>query len=114
MSPRRKFSMHDFTLRRFLLVVLLALPLLIPVNAFAQEATIGGTVTDATGGVLPGVVVRAVNDATGNSFEGVTDAAGIYRITVRIGTYRVEAELSGFAPVVRNGVPAQVGQQSTL
>ena len=35
--------------------------LVLPVVAFAQEATITGTVSDATGGVLPGVTVTATN-----------------------------------------------------
>ena len=34
----------------------------------AQDATVNGTVTDATGGVLPGVIVTAVHEATGNTF----------------------------------------------
>ena len=70
--------------------------------------------TDATGGVLPGVVVRAVNEANGNSFEAVTDSTGKYLITVRIGGYRVAAELAGFATVERRGVQVQVGQQVAL
>jgi hypothetical protein len=44
--------------RRVLLVgVLLALPALV----LAQEAVLIGTVTDSTGGVLPGVTVTAVH-----------------------------------------------------
>jgi len=76
---------HDFSFHRLLAVVVLVLPLLIPASAFAQEAAISGTVTDQTGGVLPGVVVRAVNEANGNSFEAVTDSTGKYLLTVRIG-----------------------------
>src|SRR5689334_16068756 len=49
------------------LVVCLAL-LGVPALALAQEATVIGTVTDSSGGVLPGVTVRAVHDATGNTF----------------------------------------------
>ena len=97
--------------RRLLVLVSL---LLLPISAYAQEAAISGTITDATGGVLPGVVVRAVNDATGNSFEAVTDSTGKYRITVRIGGYRMAAELAGFATVERGGVQVQVGQQAVL
>ena len=63
--------------RRVIVAAFLVLPLfLLPVSVFAQEAAISGTVTDATGGVLPGVVVRAVNEANGNSFEAVTDSTG--------------------------------------
>jgi hypothetical protein len=94
----------------FLLVVLLALP----TNTFAQEASITGTVTDSTGAVLPGVTVVAVHEASGNQFEGVTDGRGVYRIAVRVGTYRIGAELSGFTRVERMGVQLLVGQTVTL
>ena len=61
------------SLLRWLMVgVMLALP----VVAQAQEATLNGTVSDTTGGALPGVTVRAVHEASGNSFEAVTDARG--------------------------------------
>ena len=43
--------------------------LVLPVMASAQEAVLSGTVTDSTGAVLPGVTVRAVQQASGNSFE---------------------------------------------
>ena len=56
-----------------------------PRGAYAQEATVTGTVTDTTGGVLPGVTIKGVNEASGNSFETVTDARGAYRLAVRIG-----------------------------
>ena len=88
-----------------------ALMLLLPASGYAQEATISGTITDTTSGVLPGVVVTAVHEASGNSFETVTDSAGGYRVPVRIGTYRVRLELPGFASLERTGLQLQVGQQ---
>src|SRR2546422_2637782 len=94
--------------------VVMAAMLWLPVTAFAQEAAVSGTVTDSTGGVLPGVVIRAVLEDTGNSFEAVTDSAGAYRLVVRIGPYRITAELAGFASLTRTGVQLQVGQQAVL
>jgi Carboxypeptidase regulatory-like domain/TonB dependent receptor len=88
--------------------------LLVPVVGSAQEAALTGTVTDATGGVLPGVTVTAVHEATGNTFVGVTDGGGIFRIPARIGTYRITAELSGFNTVSRSGVTLQVGQTAAV
>ena len=85
-----------------------------PAVSHAQEAVLSGTVTDTTGGVLPGVVVTAVHEATGNSFEAVTDEAGGYRLSVRIGAYRVRLELPGFAPIERTGLQLQVGQQAVV
>ena len=41
-----------------------------PFASAAQDATLTGVVTDSTGGVLPGVTVVAVHEASGNTFEG--------------------------------------------
>ena len=43
--------------------------------------------------MLPGVTVTAVHEATGNTFAAVTDERGKFRLPVRIGTYRITAEL---------------------
>ncbi len=94
--------------------LVVAAALLVPISAFAQEAVIGGAVADATGGVLPGVVIRAVNQASGNSFEAVTDGAGAFRIPLRVGVYEVTAELAGFTTVTRRGLELLVGQQVTM
>jgi Carboxypeptidase regulatory-like domain/TonB dependent receptor-like, beta-barrel len=97
--------------RRFLILVMFST---LPAMAFAQEATLTGTITDATGGVLPGVTVTAVNEATGNTFTGVTDERGIYRIALRVGTYRMSIELQGFTTVQRTGVQLLVGQTASI
>jgi len=89
---------------------MLALPALV----FAQEATVTGTITDSTGGVLPGVTVLAVNEASGNQFESVTDGRGVYRIPARVGTYRITASLTGFSTVNRTGLNLLVGQTATI
>lgn len=93
----------------FLLAVLL-----LPIAGYAQEAALGGTVTDATGGVLPGVTIVAVHEQSGNTFEGVTDAVGAFRLSVRVGSYRITVELPGFATVSRTGVNVLVGQTVAL
>jgi Carboxypeptidase regulatory-like domain/TonB dependent receptor len=87
---------------------------LLPLRALAQEATVTGVVTDGTGGALPGVTVTALHEATGNTFVTVTDVAGIYRLPLRVGTYRLTATLSGFASLTRQGIDLLVGQQSTV
>jgi hypothetical protein len=87
---------------------------MLPAIVFAQEATLTGTITDSTGGVLPGVTVQAINEASGNQFESVTDSRGIYRIPARVGTYRITAVLAGFSTVNRTGVDLLVGQTRTV
>jgi hypothetical protein len=88
--------------------------LALPAMAFAQEAVLTGTITDSTGAVLPGVTVQAVHEASGNNYEAVTDARGVYRIPVRVGSYKITAELTGFGNVMRTGVELLVGQTITM
>jgi hypothetical protein len=78
-------------------LLLICAILILPASGFAQEATLSGTVVDSTGGVLPGVTITAVHEASGNSFEGVTDDRGIYRIDARAGVYRVTAADSNYS-----------------
>src|SRR5258706_14563984 len=85
-------------------VVLAAAALLLAaMPARAQQATITGTVTDTSGGVLPGVTITVVHEETGNTFEGVTDGQGQFRIPVRAGAHSLTAGLSGFQPSTRTG-----------
>jgi hypothetical protein len=85
--------------------------LVLPVVAYAQEATVTGTVVDDTGGVLPGVTITAVHEASGNTFVAVTGERGAFRIPVRTGVYRLTVELPGFATVTQSGLEVLVGQQ---
>jgi hypothetical protein len=101
--------MRTSNLRRWLLAM--AIGVAWPAVGQAQEAVLMGTVADTTGGVLPGVTVTAVHEATGNTFETVTDGAGAFRMPVRVGTYRVTAQLSGFQTVTRTNIQLLLGQQ---
>jgi carboxypeptidase family protein/TonB-dependent receptor-like protein len=91
--------------------------LVLPARAHAQDITVGasvtGTVTDSTGGVLPGVTIRGIHEATGNTFETVTDERGTYRLPVRTGVLRVTAMLQGFNSPARN-VDLLVGQTAVV
>src|SRR5262249_8005917 len=73
----------------------------LPAIGYAQDSVMTGTVTDSTGAVLPGVTVTATNVESGNTFVAVTDERGNFRLPVRIGNYRINAELTGFATVNR-------------
>jgi len=88
--------------------------LLLPTLASAQEATLAGTVVDATGGVLPGAALTAVHEASGNTFEGVTDERGVYRIGARAGVYRLTVAMPGFGSITRQGIELLVGQQVAI
>jgi hypothetical protein len=64
-----------------------------PAPGHAQEATLGGTIVDSTGAVLPGVTVVALHEATGNVFQSVTDARGAFRMPVRTGSYQIRTNV---------------------
>jgi hypothetical protein len=71
---------------------------------------IRGTITDASGGVLPGVTVTVTNTDTKVAQTVVTDDKGLFEVLyLNSGTYSVSAELSGFKTVVRNGTQVRVG-----
>ena len=90
--------------------LLLGALLVLPLTAYAQEATLSGTIVDSTNSVLPGVTVTAIHQATGNRFVAVTDGRGSYRLPVRVGDYTITAELQGFTTLMRGGIQLLVGQ----
>lgn len=98
-------------------LVFLILCLLLPVTLFAQSSngSISGTITDDSGGALPGVTVTAVGVETGAIRTAISNAAGYYQLALlKPGGYRVEAALEGFQPVQRDRVVVNVGTDVTL
>jgi hypothetical protein len=97
-------------------LVLLALLLCYTPNARAQALQgITGSVTDATGAIVPNATVTATNDATGVAKTAVTSSAGTYEFNNLIpGTYTVKAEAPGFQTAVHNGVGVEVSKISTV
>ncbi|HXW05428.1 MAG TPA: carboxypeptidase regulatory-like domain-containing protein [Vicinamibacterales bacterium] len=68
-------------------------------SAYGQgtNATIRGTVQDASGAVLPGATVTAINTGTKSEQTTITDERGQYILTGLFpGTYELRVELSGF------------------
>jgi len=89
------------------------LVLLIPASAAAQQATgkIVGTVTDAQGGVMPGVKVTATNQATKITTSSLTNNEGLYQVlNLPIGDYRLTAQADGFRTLVTDAPPLQINQ----
>jgi Carboxypeptidase regulatory-like domain/TonB dependent receptor len=79
-------------------------------QAQTDTATIYGTATDASGGALVGASVQATNAGTSISQSTVTDAQGRYTIPgLAVGTYSVQASLSGFQTVNHTGITLTVG-----
>jgi hypothetical protein len=92
-----------------LLAVLMAFPLARIASAQVTTATILGTVTDSSGGALPGATVTARNVDTGFNRSVSSNQAGAYRLEfLPIGSYLVEVTLAGFKTSSRRGVVLNV------
>jgi outer membrane receptor protein involved in Fe transport len=99
----------------------LALAFLLGGRAPAQTSmgTVNGTVTDATGAVVPGATVALVNEATNIRAERVTNNAGYFNfVNVRPGTYVLTVQLTGFTtakvPAFAVGVNETVSRSLSL
>jgi len=98
-------------------LILVACLMMLPAHAFAQQdmGVITGLVTDASGAVLPGVTVTATEQATGVAIPAVTNDTGLFVIaSLKIGTYTVEAELTGFRKSVTRDIPLHAGDRARI
>jgi hypothetical protein len=92
---------------------LFAAPCLAQISIIA--ATVDGSVTDATGGVLRDVSVTATLLSTNQSWTVRTDGDGRYLFPrLPAGIYRFEAEFSGLEAFKQNGIELTVGQRTSL
>ena len=83
--------------------------------AQVTTGTIFGTITDATGAVVPGATISVRNVDTGISRTVQTDAAGRYRAPqLALGNYEVTAEATGFQTALRSGITLTVGREAAV
>src|SRR5882762_2450520 len=81
----------------------------------SYKAQLSGTVTDATGAVVPGAKVILTDDGTGIGTTFVTDNRGVYVFTgVRPAAYTIRVEALNFKTQERKGLALAVSQQATL
>ncbi len=87
----------------------------VPVFGQVDQGSIIGTVKDSGGGVIPGVMVTAMNTRTGEERSALTGYRGDYVITaLKPSMYIVRGSLPGFAPIEVTGVELAVGQKLTI
>lgn len=98
--------------RKFLFCLVACLCLAMPALAQRDMGTILGTVTDATGAVVPGAQVTITEEATGITNVVQTDPAGNYiRPLLKPGIYTVSLEAAGFKKGVQTGVVIASGSR---
>src|SRR5688572_1326868 len=78
-------------------------------------STITGRVDDASGAVLPGVMVTAKKLETGLSRTAVSGSDGRYVLALLpVGRYELRAELTGFRLLVRQGIVTTVAETAVV
>lgn len=76
---------------------------------------ITGTVSDSTGGVIPGTVVRVKNEKTGQVRETTSGVQGTYAVAgLAPAAYTVTAEAPAMATATVSGVQLTAGQERVL
>lgn len=96
-------------------VLVILLGLAVPLAAQDARGSIVGRITDASGAVVPGADVRAVNVATGVAASSKTNQAGNYTLPYLVpGIYTVSAEMTGFKRFVRENVQVRVNDTVQL
>ncbi|MGO9317083.1 MAG: carboxypeptidase regulatory-like domain-containing protein [Terracidiphilus sp.] len=98
-------------------LLLLVIAILTTVCANAQmtgKGTITGTVSDATGAVIPGAAVNATNEATGITAKTTTTSAGDYNFpNLDPGIYTVTVSASGFEKLTHKGIHVNAMESQT-
>src|SRR5258708_17697060 len=87
----------------------------LPLRAQVAGATLSGTVTDQSGGVVPQATISIKNVATGITRSTTTSTAGFYSAPNLLpGIYEVKADAQGFTSRMQAGVNLTVGEQLVL
>src|SRR5436190_18928980 len=93
------------TLFRALLPLLITLAAAIPAFSQSERGTIVGSVTDATGSLVPNATVTVTNIATNSVVNLNTGQSGDFTApSLAVGTYTVRVEAKGFRPAVVSGL----------
>src|SRR5438270_6266942 len=89
-----------------------AMFLIVTVGAWGQDnATITGTVTDPSGGLVASVTIFLKNLATGQVRQVISNTSGVYRFPdVGVGRYTLEAAMQGFQKFTKTDIVVNVAQ----
>jgi len=84
-------------------------------QAFGQEATIVGTITDPSGSSIPNVAITITNTATAAVRRTVSNEAGQYAAPgLGNGKYTIKAEAPGFKASQQNDIVLDVGAHARV
>src|SRR6266481_3142609 len=107
------FAVNRFRLSYALLLCVLVLTL--SSQAFGQNATVVGTITDPSGAAVANATVTITHNETGKVYHLTSNSDGQYVAPdLPIGHYNIKVEASGFKAAEQKGVVLQVGDRTRL
>jgi hypothetical protein len=110
-SDSKKMTVSLFTLAALALGMLIS----VPVCAQVSGGTFTGTVSDASGAVIPNAQVTFKNAATGVTRTTTTNAEGIYTVSNLLpAAYDITVSAQGFSTEVQSGITLTVGAVEAL
>lgn len=102
-------------MREQICAAILAMLSLAPLCAQVATGNIRGTVSDATGAVLPNCSVLILNTQTGFQRTVATNEQGDFNApSLPVGVYDITASLAGFQKTTLSGIELRVDQTATL
>src|ERR1700680_4601332 len=108
-----KFALKHFCISHAL--VLCALLLGLSSQAFGQNATVVGTITDPSGAAVANATITITHTETGQAYHFTSNSDGQFVAPdLPIGHYNVKVEASGFKVAEQKGVVLQVGDRTRL
>ena len=83
--------------------------------AQSTNGSLSGTVTDASGAVIPGVPVTATNSNTGIVASSTTNGAGVYQFaSLQPGTYEISTRSQSFQAATVKNVELQIDARLSI
>ncbi|MFZ0880073.1 MAG: TonB-dependent receptor, partial [Candidatus Acidiferrales bacterium] len=101
----------------WLIVSALLALLFSPASAWAQKDTgaIGGTVKDASGGVVVGAKIKITDVDRGTEVNEITNGVGEYTASpLKVGQYKISVEKKGFKTAIAGPVVVEVQEHPTV
>ncbi len=86
----------------------------VTVGYSGTTATLEGQVTDPSGAVIAGAVVKVVSATTGYSRVQATTNTGAYHLSLPVGPYDLRVTVPNFGQYLRTGIQLEVGQTARI
>src|SRR6266852_735976 len=107
------FAVNRFRLSYVLLLCVIVLG--VTGQAFGQNATVVGTITDPSGAAVANATITITHTETGKVYHLTSSSDGQYAAPdLPIGHYNIKVEAAGFKAAEQKGVVLQVGDRTRL